>query len=143
MTQLETGPPATEADRTQVRLRRTTAPDRMIAGVCGGLGRYFNTDPLWFRIAFVAVTLAGGAGILIYLIAWITIPEAEPGEATAGHGASLGAQGPMVAGVILIGFGLVLLLNTLVPWFDRVMWPLAVIAAGAGLLFLGSRHEHD
>jgi hypothetical protein len=36
-----------------------------------------------------------------------------------------------------------LLINTLVPWFDRVMWPLAVIAAGAGLLFLGSRREHE
>jgi phage shock protein C len=115
----------------------------MIAGVCGGLGRYFNTDPVWFRIAFVVVTLAGGAGILIYLIAWLVIPEAAADETFEGSQADIGAHGPMVAGIALVGIGLMLLINTLVPWFDRVMWPLAVIAAGAGLLFLGSRREHE
>jgi phage shock protein C len=125
-----------------MRLRRSTQ-DRVIAGVCGGLGRYFNTDPVWFRIAFVVVTLAGGAGILIYLIAWLIIPEAGPDEVLSGQVASLGEHGPVVAGIVLIGVGLVLLINTLVPWFDEVMWPLAVIAAGAGLLFLGSRREHN
>jgi hypothetical protein len=49
----------------------------------------------------------------------------------------------MIAGIALVGIGLMLLVNTLVPWFDRVMWPLAVIAAGAGMLYLGSRREHS
>jgi phage shock protein C len=142
MTQLETGPPVVETEQPRMRLRRSTQ-DRVIAGVCGGLGRYFNTDPVWFRIAFVVVTLAGGAGILIYLIAWLIIPEAGPDEVLSGQVASLGEHGPVVAGIVLIGVGLVLLINTLVPWFDEVMWPLAVIAAGAGLLFLGSRREHN
>jgi phage shock protein C len=142
MTQLETGPTVVETEQPRMRLRRSTQ-DRVIAGVCGGLGRYFNTDPVWFRIAFVVVTLAGGAGILIYLIAWLIIPEAGPDEVLSGQVASLGEHGPVVAGIVLIGVGLVLLINTLVPWFDEVMWPLAVIAAGAGLLFLGSRREHN
>jgi phage shock protein C len=107
------------------------------------LGRYFNTDPLWFRLGFVLVTLAGGAGILIYLIAWLIIPEARPGEPLAARDADRGAQGPVVAGVALIGVGLMLLINTVVPWFDEVMWPVAVIAAGAGMLYLGSRREHN
>jgi phage shock protein C len=141
MTQLDTGPPAVDRDVPQTRLRRSTE-DRVIAGVCGGLGRYFNTDPVWFRLAFVVVTLAGGAGILIYLVAWLVIPEAGTGESVAGRAEGLGPQGPMVAGLALVGIGLMLLVNTLVPWFDRVMWPLAVIAAGAGMLFLGSRREH-
>jgi phage shock protein C len=142
MTQLETGPPVVQAGHPQVRLRRSTE-DRVIAGVCGGLGRYFNTDPLWFRLGFVVVTVAGGAGILIYLISWLIIPEARPGETLAVRDAESGAQGPIVAGVALIGIGLVFLVNTLVPWFDRVMWPVAVIAAGAGMLYLGSRREHN
>ncbi len=142
MTQLETGPPTVDADKPRARLYRSTE-DRVIGGVCGGLGRYFNTDPLWFRLAFVIVTLAGGAGILIYVIAWIVIPEAGQDEAQTGAQASLGEHGPMVAGVVLIGVGLMLLFNSLVPWFDEVMWPLAIIAAGAGLLFLGSRREHN
>jgi hypothetical protein len=49
----------------------------------------------------------------------------------------------VVAGVALIGVGLMLLINNVVPWFDEVMWPVAVIAAGAGMLYLGSRREHN
>jgi phage shock protein C len=142
MTQLDTGPPAVEGDIPQTRLRRSTE-DRVIAGVCGGLGRYFNTDPVWFRLGFVVVTLAGGAGILIYLISWFVIPEAGKGDVLVGRADAMGSQGPVIAGIALVGIGLMLLVNTLVPWFDRVMWPLAVVAAGAGMLYLGSRREHS
>jgi len=51
--------------------------DRMLGGVCGGLARHLNIDPTLVRLIFVALTLAGGPGILIYLICWIAIPE-EP-----------------------------------------------------------------
>jgi phage shock protein C len=91
----------------------------------------------------VVVTLAGGAGILIYLIAWLVIPEAGEGENPGSQSSDMGARGPLVAGFALIGIGLMLLINTVVPWFDQVMWPLSVIAAGAGLIFLGSRREHN
>lgn len=50
--------------------------DRMIAGVCGGLGKYFDVDPTLVRLAAVALVLAGGSGILGYILAWIIIPEA-------------------------------------------------------------------
>jgi phage shock protein C len=63
MSDVETGPPAIDG-RPQPKLRRSV-DDKVVAGVCGGLGSYFNTDPIWFRLAFVVVTLAGGAGILI------------------------------------------------------------------------------
>jgi phage shock protein C len=142
MTQLDTGPPKVAEDKNPVRLRRSTE-DRVIAGICGGLGQYFNTDPIWFRLGFVVLTLGGGAGVLIYLIAWLAIPEAGPGETAEVHHGGLDNRGPLVAGVILIAIGLVLLFNNLVPWFDRVAWPLAVIATGAGLLFLGGRHDHN
>ena len=141
MTQLDAGPPAV-ADSARTYLRRSI-DDRMLGGVCGGLGHYLNTDPVWFRLAFVLVTLAGGAGILIYLIAWLVLPQAEPGEPQTGNPADIGTPGPMMVGIALVGIGLMLLVNTLVPWFDRVIWPMAVIAAGSGLLYLGSRHEHD
>ncbi len=139
MTDVETDQQPVESP---ARLRRS-ADDKMVGGVCGGLGAYFNTDPVWFRLAFVVVTLAGGAGILIYLVAWLVIPEAAPGELARGSASDFGSQGPLLAGMLLVGLGLVLLINTLVPWFDRVMWPLAVVAAGVGLLFVGSRRERD
>jgi phage shock protein PspC (stress-responsive transcriptional regulator) len=49
---------------------------RLIGGVANGLGSYFNVDPVVFRVGFVALTLAGGAGILIYLLCWVLLPPA-------------------------------------------------------------------
>ncbi|MEE8335231.1 MAG: PspC domain-containing protein [Candidatus Neomarinimicrobiota bacterium] len=51
--------------------------DNIIGGVCGGLGSYFDVDPVWFRLGFVIGTLIGGSGILIYLILWFIVPEAR------------------------------------------------------------------
>ena len=49
--------------------------DRKIAGVCGGLGEYFDLDPIIFRIGFAVLTLAGGSGLVLYLLAWLFLPE--------------------------------------------------------------------
>ena len=52
--------------------------ERMLAGVCGGLGSYFAVDPTLVRVLFVLFGLVVGGGILAYLILWILIPlEAE------------------------------------------------------------------
>ena len=48
--------------------------DRKIAGVCGGLGRYFCFDPLWVRLMFVLFFLLGGAALLLYLVMWLIVP---------------------------------------------------------------------
>ena len=53
-------------------------PDnRIIGGVCSGMGAYWDIDPVILRIIFVVLTLAGGMGALIYLILYIVIPEAK------------------------------------------------------------------
>jgi phage shock protein PspC (stress-responsive transcriptional regulator) len=49
--------------------------NRMIAGVCGGIGEYFDVDPTIIRLLWILFIFAGGAGILAYLVAWIVIPE--------------------------------------------------------------------
>ena len=48
---------------------------RMIAGVCGGLGEYFDIDPTIVRLIVVAASLAAGGGLVAYILAWIIIPE--------------------------------------------------------------------
>jgi phage shock protein C len=54
--------------------------DKMIAGVCGGLGEYFNVDPTIIRVLFVILLLPGGfPGFFPYLILWIVVPE-KPGK---------------------------------------------------------------
>ena len=49
--------------------------NKVIGGVCGGLGEYLGVDPTILRIIAVALIFAHGAGLLIYLIAWICIPK--------------------------------------------------------------------
>jgi phage shock protein C len=50
--------------------------NRILFGVCGGLGEYFDVDPVWFRLLFVLFGLPGGVpGILLYIICMIVIPE--------------------------------------------------------------------
>ncbi|HLO59301.1 MAG TPA: PspC domain-containing protein [Bacteroidales bacterium] len=48
-----------------------------IGGVAGGMGEYFDIDPMWIRLAFVLLFFAKGAGLLIYLILWIVVPKAR------------------------------------------------------------------
>jgi phage shock protein C len=61
---------------TQKTLYRSVT-NRQLAGVCGGLGEYFNIDPTLIRLLVAVLAIAGvGTGILFYIIAWIVIPEA-------------------------------------------------------------------
>ena len=53
--------------------------EKMIFGVCGGLGEYFNVDPTLIRLGFAGVTLFCGVGIIAYLLAAIIIPQ-KPGS---------------------------------------------------------------
>jgi len=63
----------------QLGLERTALrrpfSDRMLTGVCAGLGRYFGIDTTIVRIAFVVLTVIGGAGIPLYLAALLLIPD--------------------------------------------------------------------
>lgn len=68
----------------ETNYRQTTSkrmyrdPDnRVLGGVCSGIGAYFHMDPLVFRILFIVFSLAFFSGIVIYLLLWIVIPEAR------------------------------------------------------------------
>jgi phage shock protein PspC (stress-responsive transcriptional regulator) len=51
--------------------------ERVLGGVCSGLGSYFNFDPVWLRIAFAVAFFAFGSGLLFYILLWIIIPQAR------------------------------------------------------------------
>jgi len=51
--------------------------EKIIGGVCSGIAAYFHLDPVWVRLLFVLFVVAGGSGILLYLILWFVIPEAK------------------------------------------------------------------
>ncbi len=69
-------PSAEEPPRAQRRIYRDPE-GRIIGGVCSGLAAYFTWDPLIMRILFVALVIAGGFGIGLYLVLWIVLPEAK------------------------------------------------------------------
>ncbi len=77
--------------------------DRVIGGVCGGLGKYFNTDPIFFRIGAIALAFLGGAGVLLYLAFLLLMPagESQP-AAVAPGGEGRRNRGLMIAAVVVL-----------------------------------------
>src|SRR5437870_7847310 len=51
--------------------------DKRIAGVCGGLARYFGIDPVLVRVGFVVAAFMGW-GLILYVVLWIVLPKGEP-----------------------------------------------------------------
>jgi phage shock protein C len=70
---------------TQQRVARSNT-DKVIAGVCGGLGQYFGIDPVIVRLIMVALIFAGGMTIFIYPLLWLIIPAEGTGQPTIGDG---------------------------------------------------------
>lgn len=63
--------------QTVYRSLRRSRSNRILAGVCGGLGEFFGISAFWFRLALIIALLPGGIpGIVIYLIMWIIMPPA-------------------------------------------------------------------
>lgn len=57
---------------------RRSGTDRMAGGVCGGLADYSGVDAVLWRVGFVALTLIGGSGVLLYLLLWVLLPPPAP-----------------------------------------------------------------
>jgi phage shock protein PspC (stress-responsive transcriptional regulator) len=109
------------------RLERSSS-SRVIAGVSGGLGRYFDLNPAFFRLGFVVLTLLGGAGILIYLAALLVIPD-EGKEQSIAESVLAGRRErpwPLV-GLGLAGVALAVLFSSAIPGAG-FGWVLVLIA---------------
>ncbi len=118
----------------QPRVLRRSRDDRVIGGVCAGLGRYLGVDPVLLRIAFVVLAIAGGGGVILYIVGWVLIPEEKPGEALGAKAPSSAESLRLVAGGTLIAVGLLLLLNLSIPRIGKYLWPLALIAIGIAVI---------
>lgn len=127
-----------EQPDAQPRVLRRAKDGRVIGGVCVGVGRYLGIDPVLLRIAFVVLAIAGGGGLLLYIISWILIPEEKGGE-------SLGTLRPssfdttrLIIGGTLIALGMIVLLNLSIPRIGRYLWPLSLIAVGVAVVVQAS-----
>ncbi|MFE0649048.1 PspC domain-containing protein [Streptomyces sp. NPDC059534] len=71
-------PPSAEADPAPPLLR--SRGSKVVGGVCGGLGRYFDLDPVFFRVAVGVLAVPGGIGLIFYGFAWLLVPLAGEEE---------------------------------------------------------------
>jgi phage shock protein C len=70
---MTTAPQVPASTRPELRRRGT---DRMLGGVCGGLAEYSGIDAVLWRVGAVGLTVAGGAGVVVYLLLWVLLPSA-------------------------------------------------------------------
>ena len=145
------------------RLYRNTS-DKVIAGVCSGLGRYLILDPLLIRLIFVVLTLAAGGGVLAYIILWIAMPEQpviinqqensspmenqsnkqeEPARPAENPQPSNPIEqkpgqrrkGNLIGGLVLITLGFLFLADEFIPNISfGDLWPVILVVIGIGLL---------
>ncbi|MDY7102611.1 MAG: PspC domain-containing protein [Actinomycetota bacterium] len=118
-----------------VQLRRRS-DDRVVAGVASGLAAYLGIDPAVLRVVLVVLTAAGGWGILLYAVGWAAMPLAAPDAAPRPAPSSVRAEpGRDVTRLVAVGMitvGMLLLLRRIgLAFSDQVVWPMAVVAAGA------------
>jgi phage shock protein C len=142
------------------RLSRSRA-DRMLGGVCGGLGRYLGIDSNIVRLFFVLFTLTGGFGVLLYLALWLILPvddatfensgqsfgPSDFGDRARGMGEDLrqamhnsNPNAAKILGIGLVVVGVIFLVQSLnIPWLawlrTDIFWPALLILAGAALVF--------
>jgi phage shock protein PspC (stress-responsive transcriptional regulator) len=120
------------------RLERSRS-DRKLAGVCGGLARYFDIHPAVYRVGFVVLTLLGGAGILIYLAAALVMPDEghDDSFATAALRNRRERPWPLI-GLGLVAVAFVTLLSRATLWPHGDAW-IPLLIAGAAILWI-TRH---
>jgi signal transduction histidine kinase len=129
--------------RGSLRDLRRDPQGGMVAGVCAGLGRRLDIDPLLLRIGFAATTLASGLGLVAYALAWMLVPAegTVPADAALAADAQRTARHRRAAVEITLGaaFLVVSLLLTIrglrLPFSDALTWPFVLVAAGGALIW--------
>lgn len=120
------------------RSLRRSREQRILAGVAGGLGEHLGINAWWLRWAFIFLAFAGGAGVLLYIVAWVFVPEPDQDETAVSHWLSnldLSDTGTVI-GVVLIGAA-TLVAATSVFDISGTMVTAAVLFAVGLLLYRG------
>ncbi len=135
------------------RLYKSTT-DKVFDGVCGGIGEYFNIDPVIIRLLWVVMVLFGGTGVITYLIAMLIIPrQPESPPETEPVKVKTESYSNRFWGVLLVMAGLLLLLGFIGPIgglfagaaliMSSVLWPLLIIVLGLYLFFSESSDQRS
>jgi len=111
----------------------------VIAGLAGGVAARLGVSTVYARVALVALTLAGGVGILCYLVGWLVTPDEQQ------YGSLITAEKPPTftqrAGLALIFAALLVALDAIGLWFGPVVWPAVLFLFGGALVWDRSSAE--
>jgi phage shock protein PspC (stress-responsive transcriptional regulator) len=126
-----------ETQSASIKELHRSRDDRIMAGVAGGLGRYFDISPTFFRIGFAILTLVGGAGILLYIAAWLVIPDEGESDSIVSEALRRHRDRPwLLAGIGLVAIALVSLFaradfwpNSGFAWMLLLLGVLAIVFA--------------
>lgn len=116
----------------------------ILTGVAGGLADYFEADPTLIRVMLVLLSLGGGSGILIYIVLSLLIPKA-PGEKEEADGTKKTKEDKVnqnrfgFLGIILIGAGVIMLWNQIMPMTIRWEWIWPVVLIGLGIYIMSKK----
>jgi phage shock protein PspC (stress-responsive transcriptional regulator) len=124
--------------------------DYWIAGVCGGLGRYFGVDSNPIRLGFVVLAAWNGLGVLLYLVTVLIVPEEPPEEVVPGvdpmreslpgrlPGSHEGRRTRMLGWLLILGGAYLLMrnLHLFVPIIQDQVFPVLLILGGLVLLLM-------
>ncbi|WP_375001970.1 PspC domain-containing protein [Aeromicrobium sp. CTD01-1L150] len=119
--------------RTVAEMRRSS-DDRLIAGVCSGAGRHLGIDPIIIRVVLAVLCLAGLAGLIIYLAAWLLIPADDAPRSIVADWFDLGASERQVRNTGLLIAGIVALMAVVGDTgLGFLYWPVIVVAVWVGI----------
>jgi signal transduction histidine kinase len=107
--------------------------DRVLTGVAGGLGERLSVDPTVVRLAFVALSLAAGIGVILYLGAYLLSDNAVSGASPVAPSRTSLRQAVAFGLVVL---GVLLLLRSIGLWFgDGLVWPAVLVSMGSAVIW--------
>ncbi|CAL9518866.1 hypothetical protein SUDANB120_03802 [Streptomyces sp. enrichment culture] len=133
--------PGRPSDRPAERppMRRSRR-DKVLAGVCGGLGRYFDLDPVVFRIVLGVLTVTGGVGLLFYGVAWLVLPVDGEEDSEAKKLLTGRVEGTTLAALFAALVGCAVFLSMLDNGGLAAFSVLVVLALG-GAAYWSQRHR--
>ncbi|MDA5285084.1 PspC domain-containing protein [Streptomyces sp. NPDC054904] len=120
---------------------RRSKRDKVLAGVCGGLGRYFDLDPLVFRIVLGVLAVTGGVGLIFYGFAWLLLPQEGEDDSEGKRLLTGRVEGATLAAVFSALVGCALFLSMMDNGVMGVFSVLVILALG-GASYWSQRHRH-
>ena len=151
------------------RLTRNTR-NAVLGGVAAGIGDYIDMDPVLIRLLFILLCMAGGSGLIIYIVAWLVMPRDDQENATDGmpppadqfanevreagervvgnirRSTGDAGRGRVMGGLILMALGFLFLMNQFyaLDWLRfRYLWPLVLVGVGLMLFIQGMKGREE